>query len=209
MIILRCTWFLVGLVMLIPRIAAAEPAKAAPNAPGLLWRSGVMTAATPGRAVDFDIDLRGAKKIWLVVEDNGSFDMDWAAWVNPRFVGPAGERLLTEIDWRSATAEWGQVRKDRNAAGGPIRVAGREERGIGTHATSVIEFDMPEGMTGLLGRVISCEPVDRSQSCDAIEFLRIVGDEHGIDRLGVGGDHQVVGADELAALLEVGPDRAV
>jgi hypothetical protein len=50
-----------------PKLApapAGEPAKAAPdkaaNAAGLLWRSGVVNAATPGRAVDFDIDLRGA-----------------------------------------------------------------------------------------------------------------------------------------------------
>jgi putative membrane-bound dehydrogenase-like protein len=140
-----------------PKIApAADPANAAPNkaanAPGVLWRSGVVNAATPGRAVDFDIDLRGAKKIWLVVEDDGSFAMDWAAWVNPRFVGTGAEKLLTDIDWRSASAGWGQVRKDRNASGGPIRVAGREERGIGTHATSVIEFDVPEGMTRLVGR---------------------------------------------------------
>jgi putative membrane-bound dehydrogenase-like protein len=132
------------------------PAKAAgatpPNEPGVLWRSGVVTAATPGRAVDFDVELRGAKKIWLVVDDNGSFAMDWADWVNPRFVGGGGEKLLTEVGWRSAAAGWGQVRKDRNAAGGPIRVAGREERGIGTHAASVIEFDVPEGMTRLIGR---------------------------------------------------------
>ena len=64
----------------------AQPAKAAAasgrptNTPGILWRSGVVTAATPGRAVDFDVDLAGAKKIWLVVEDDGSIAMDWAAW---------------------------------------------------------------------------------------------------------------------------------
>jgi putative membrane-bound dehydrogenase-like protein len=140
--------------------APAKPAAAAPtataarpaNAPGVLWRSGVVTAATPGRAVDFDVDLRGARKVWLVVEDEGSYAMDWAAWVNPRFVGPGGERSLTELDWRAASAGWGAVRKDRNASGGPIRIAGREERGIGTHAPSVIEFDVPEGMTRLVGR---------------------------------------------------------
>ena len=142
---------------------AAQPAKAAAaatsttpdktaNAPGVLWRSGVVNASTPGRAVDFDIDLGNTKKIWLVVEDAGSYEKDWAAWVNPRFVSRGGERLLTEIGWKSATAAWGEVRKDRNAAGGPIRVAGREEPGIGTHATSVIEFDVPDGMARLVGR---------------------------------------------------------
>ena len=140
-----------------PKIEPADqPAKAAAatptDAPGVLWRSGVVTAATPGRGVDFDVELGGAKKIWLVVEDDGSFAMDWAAWVNPRFVGPGGEKLLTAVGWRSATAGWGEVRKDRNAAGGPIRVAGREEQGIGTHAKSVIEFDVPPGMTRLVGR---------------------------------------------------------
>jgi putative membrane-bound dehydrogenase-like protein len=136
---------------------ASVPAKAAAvgqpkTTPGVLWRSGVVTAATPGRAVDFDVDLGGARKIWLVVEDEGSYAMDWADWVSPRFVGPGGERPLTDLKWRSASTGWGDVRKDLNAAGRPMRVAGREERGIGTHAPSVIEFDVPEGMTRLVGR---------------------------------------------------------
>ena len=143
-----------------PTTEPAKAAAAAPTAtpgntakgPGVLWRSGVVNAATPGRAVDFDVDLAGAKKIWLVVEDDGSFAMDWAAWVHPRFVGPGGEKLLTELGWKSATAAWGEVRKDRNAAGGPIRVDGKTVNGIGTHATSVIEFDVPEGMMRLVGR---------------------------------------------------------
>ncbi|NCX99978.1 MAG: dehydrogenase, partial [Planctomycetia bacterium] len=63
-----------------------------------------------------------------------------------------GERLLTEVGWTSATASWGEVRKDRNAAGGPLRVDGQTVPGIGTHATSVIEVNVPEGMTRLVGR---------------------------------------------------------
>ncbi len=131
--------------------AQAAPA-AAPAGDAPLWQSDIVTSATPGQAVDFDVDLRGAKKIWLVVDDEGSLERDWAAWVSPRLVGRGGERPLTDIGWVSATTGWGQLHKDRNAVGGPLTVAGKTVTGIGTHAPSVIEVDVPEGMTRLAGR---------------------------------------------------------
>ncbi|MCE9632550.1 MAG: NPCBM/NEW2 domain-containing protein [Planctomycetia bacterium] len=135
-----------------PPAAAAAPAPAQTQNAGTLWQSGVVTAATPGQAVDFDVDLRGSRKIWLVVEDEGSIDRDWAAWVEPRFVGAGGERAVTDVGWVSATTGWGSVHKDRNALGGPLTVAGRSVKGIGVHATSVIEVNVPQGMTRLVGR---------------------------------------------------------
>src|SRR5690606_29332904 len=50
--------------------------------------------------------------------------------------------------WKNATSDWGQVRKNRNANGGPLLVNDRPVAfGIGTHANSIIEFDLPEGYT--------------------------------------------------------------
>ena len=60
-------------------------------------------------------------------------------------------------------------------------------------------------LTGSPGR----EPVFGFQPCDAIEFLGTVRNEYGIERLGVGGDHQVVGTEQSAAFFEVSPDGAV
>jgi putative membrane-bound dehydrogenase-like protein len=88
-----------------------------------------------------------------VVEERGDHRCDWADWVQPRFVGPAGERPLTAVGWKEAACGWGEVRVDRNAGGSPLRIDGRDvASGIGTHAHSVIRFDVPEGMTRIMGR---------------------------------------------------------
>ncbi|WP_162006712.1 PVC-type heme-binding CxxCH protein [Roseimaritima sediminicola] len=61
-------------------------------------------------------------------------------------MGPAGEKPLTELEWKSASTQWGQVRINKNAGGHPLRIAGKDvPYGIGTHANSLIAFDLPEG----------------------------------------------------------------
>ena len=53
---------------------------------------------------------------------------------------------LTSLKWKSAKADWGQVRIDRNAGGQPLRINGRKiEFGIGAHANSVIHYALPKG----------------------------------------------------------------
>ena len=132
--------------------AAAAAKKKQPVKP--LFASPIVTPKTPGHAVDIDVDLRGAKRLFLVVRDGGNgYGCDWADWINPTLLGPAGERRLTELRWKSATAAWGQVRINKNAAGGPLRVAGKSvANGIGTHANSVIEFELPKGFVRLRAR---------------------------------------------------------
>ena len=109
--------------------------------------SKVINERTPGHAVDVDVDIAGAKRLYLVVTDGGDgYSCDWADWALPRLVGDAGEKKLTELKWKSARTDWGQVRNGRNAGGGPLRIAGKAfADGIGTHANSVIEFDLPAG----------------------------------------------------------------
>ena len=116
-------------------------------APKPIYSSDIVTRETPGRAVNISADIRGAKELFLVVDDGGDgFSCDWANWVEPRLIGPAGEKKLTELTWKSATADWGQPRVDKNADGQPMRIAGKPvSGGIGTHARSVIAFDVPEG----------------------------------------------------------------
>tara|TARA_R110002073_G_scaffold5624_25_gene34703 strand:- start:1348 stop:4626 length:3279 start_codon:yes stop_codon:yes gene_type:complete len=61
-------------------------------------------------------------------------------------VGPKGEKKLTELQWKDASAQWGKVRVNKNAGGGPLKIAGNAVAfGIGTHANSLIAFDLPEG----------------------------------------------------------------
>lgn len=117
-------------------------------APKPLFQSKLINTQTPGHAVDIDVDLKGAKELFLVVTDGGNgFTADWADWAEPRLVmGDGSEKKLTEIEWKSAKSGWQQVRVNANAEGHELRSAGKAiENGIGTHANSVIAFNLPDG----------------------------------------------------------------
>ena len=70
-----------------------------------------------------------------------------------RLIGMGGEKKLTELKWKSAASQWGSVQVDRNAGGQPLRIDGKGvSYGIGTHANSLIVFDMPPGYTRFKAR---------------------------------------------------------
>jgi len=49
--------------------------------------------------VDFDIDISGARQLWLLTEDAGSYDRSLvvAGWADARLFGPAGEQPVAEL----------------------------------------------------------------------------------------------------------------
>jgi hypothetical protein len=111
-----------------------------------------MTSATPGHAVEAEVDIRGVRDLFLVVNDGGdSYACDWADWVDPVLVGDRGERSLLEFPWVAAKAGFGEVRKNANAVGEKPIVAGKPVTRpmIGTHANSVIHYQIPEGFRSL------------------------------------------------------------
>lgn len=116
--------------------------------PRPLWTSPLVTTGTPGHAVDARIDIRGARDLFLVVTDGGNgFACDWANWVDPILIGDLGERSLVDLPWLRAEAGFGQVHRNANAVGEPLSVGNRpvERPGIGTHANSLIHFQVPPG----------------------------------------------------------------
>lgn len=120
--------------------------------PRPLWQSPQMTSATPGQAVEAEVDIRGVRDLFLVVNDGGdSYACDWADWVDPVLVGDRGERSLLELPWVAAKAGFGEVRKNANAVGEKPTVAGKPVTRpmIGTHANSVIHYQIPEGFRSL------------------------------------------------------------
>lgn len=129
----------------LPANTAAAPKKKLNAEP--VFRSQIITTQTPGHATDVDVAIAGAKQLFLVVRDGGNgFSCDWADWAEPRLMGPAGEKKLTELKWKSATTDFGRVRVGQNADGGKLMIDGQPVAfGIGTHANSVIAFDLPEG----------------------------------------------------------------
>ncbi|HEY3414923.1 MAG TPA: NPCBM/NEW2 domain-containing protein [Armatimonadota bacterium] len=118
------------------------------------FRSGLVTANTPGQAIDVSVDITGAKRLTLVVDDGGDgFACDHADWAEPRLIGPAGELRLTELKWRRATAGWGKVGINRGVDGNPLVINGAPvSYGIGTHSNSVIDYELPSGYTRFTAR---------------------------------------------------------
>lgn len=113
-----------------------------------LAQTKVITKQTPGHAEDLEVDIKGVEKLFLVVNDGGNgFSCDWADWIEPTLTGAGQPDLrLTQLEWTMAQTQWGQIRKGRNVGGGTLRVAGVEVAdGIGTHANSVIGFELPPG----------------------------------------------------------------
>jgi len=129
---------MVTLVSLASSVSAAEPK----------FDSKIVSSQTKGHAVEIDLDVVGAKSLFLVATDGGDgFGCDWADWAEPRFVGKDGkETKLTELKWKTASASFGQVNVNKNCGGDALSILGKKvEYGIGTHANSVIEFSLPEG----------------------------------------------------------------
>ena len=128
-------------LLLIPSLLSAAPKP--------LFRSPVIDIKTPNHSVDIDVSLEGAKEMFLVVTDGGNgFTADWADWAEPRLILADGsEKKLTEVEWKSALSGWGNVRVNSNCEGQTLRSAGKTiEYGLGTHANSVIAFNLPAGV---------------------------------------------------------------
>ena len=93
-----------------------------------------------------DVDITGAKQLYLVVSDGGNGkSCDHADWLDPKLVGPNGELKLTEVKWKSLEGfSGGKI--DKNYQGQPLKVGGKTYPvGIGVHAHTVIAYDLPEG----------------------------------------------------------------
>lgn len=59
--------------------------------------------------------------------------------------GAKGQLKLTDLKWVSASSGWGESRINRTVENKPIEMNGKAVNGIGTHAESIIIYDLPEG----------------------------------------------------------------
>lgn len=111
-----------------------------------LFTSGIVRGRS-SQPVEITANIQGARKLFLQVTTAGDgFENDHADWIEPRLVGPAGELKLTDLTWVKATAGWGEARVGKNASGQDLVRTGKPVAfGIGTHAPSVIVYDLPTG----------------------------------------------------------------
>ena len=169
-----------------------------------LYKSPLITRRTPGNSVDIDLNVAGAKKLWLVVYDGGDgTGYDHADWLNPQLSSPSGETSLTRLKWVTARAEGDAVYLNRSVAGGPLDVAGVDYLdGIGTHANSVIEYDLPPGCTRFKTRAgVDHSGVTPSNIGGTVHFMvftnnplftsAVVNFQLDLKQLGLSGRHRV------------------
>ena len=111
------------------------------------WSSGLLNREKQSKLID--IDITGAKKLFLVVKDGGdNIDWDHADWIAPTLYNGKDPILLTSINWLKATAGWSSPKLNKGIAGGELTVNGNVyANGIGTHSNSIIEYELPKGYT--------------------------------------------------------------
>jgi hypothetical protein len=145
-----------------------------------IYKSPLLTRQSPG-PVAIDVPLGGAKKLYLVVDDGGDgYDCDHADWLEPKLITAQGETDLTRLKWKSATSGWQKAFVNQSVSGGVLNVAGTiGTNGIGTHATSVIEYNLPAGCQRFTARAgLDIGGTSQRGAGATVHFLVFTRDPH-------------------------------
>jgi alpha-galactosidase len=112
-----------------------------------LWNSKLITYKPGEQSANVNVNIDGAKKLFLVVTDGGNGNnWDHADWIEPKLKGKAETLNLTDIKWVDASAGWGSVTLNKSIGGNELIVDNKKyAKGVGTHATSIIEYNVPQG----------------------------------------------------------------
>jgi hypothetical protein len=89
-------------------------------------------------------------------------------------VTPKGVTYLSDLAWTSATSGWGTVQKDKGVTGVPMRIGTTSyAKGIGTHATSTISYNLGGGYS----RFVSDVGVDEGTNAPAASVVfKVIAD---------------------------------
>ncbi|HEY3835109.1 MAG TPA: PVC-type heme-binding CxxCH protein [Bryobacteraceae bacterium] len=140
-----------------PRKPAATPTAPAAPAPS------ASTDAKPlftspivhDKPVSIKVDLKGAKELYLVVNDAGDgINADWADWAEPTLVTSDGSKMkLTDLTPKESKVGFGTLGVNKNVRGQALKIGGQPVPfGFGTHAPSLIAFDLPSGVVSFEAR---------------------------------------------------------
>lgn len=183
-------------------LATASAVSIAAAAPKPVYQSHRVTAETVGHAVDIDVDVTGAKKLYLVATDGGDgYTADWAEWLSPVITGDYGQKKLTELKPASVDLGWGQLGVNKNSQGQPMVVNDQPvAEGLSAHAPSVLEFDLPPGTK----RFTAKGALDKggvAQGAGSTVVFQVFTEKPVIKRSGGGG---ALDPEDALAALEVG-----
>lgn len=128
-----------------PTPAPASGSATSTTAKKPLFSGPVLSGSTLPRLQTVDVALKDSKQLYLVVTDEGSSRHDWADWIEPKLVFADGtEKDLTTLKWKESTNSHGQATVGKAYNGKPMTVEKKTySMGIGTHASSMIGFDLP------------------------------------------------------------------
>jgi hypothetical protein len=126
--------------------------------------TGVMSKRVGGRTQDLSASVVGAKKLYLVVLPTEKYlTENAAAWLEPRLVGPAGVKKLSELPPIASANEGGPVAVNKTMSGRPFQHLGQPvEYGLGVKAPSILEFEIPEGYAQFL-TTVSVDPMNPAE----------------------------------------------
>ncbi len=93
-----------------------------------IWNSGQITHEDADQSVDIDVDITGAKKLFLVTsfEDIIGFSSHNCDWIEPKLTSPGKSISLTDLKWVKASAGRGEPSVNQTARGGKLTVNGKE-----------------------------------------------------------------------------------
>jgi alpha-galactosidase len=114
-----------------------------------VWAGKIINRQTITQSESVSVNIKGAKKIFLVVKD-GSDNIDWdhADWINPMLYNEKDSLSLISLKWIKESAGWGTTQVNKSVSGGKLIVNNQAyDKGIGVHSNSIIEYDLPEGYT--------------------------------------------------------------
>jgi glucose/arabinose dehydrogenase len=136
------------------------------------FQSGTMTGSSATQEVA--VDVAGKQYIDLIVSDGGDgIAYDHADWAEARLACQAqsGDVYLSSIAWTSAFSGWGDIEKDKsNGEMGPndgttLTLNGLTyQKGLGAHAPSQIQFNVPANCSTFLSDVGVDDEVDEKGS---------------------------------------------
>jgi len=146
-----------------------------------VWKSNIVSLSNKQQSTTVDADITGAKKLYLYVNDGGNGnDWDHADWLNPTLTGPGGALKLSTIKWKSATSGWQAAIVNKSVGGNALTLDGKVYTdGIGVHAISLVEYDLPEGYTRFSAvAAIDDESVEHPEGA-SVKFMIFTKDPNG------------------------------
>lgn len=114
-----------------------------------LWKSDVVTSDQAVQSVFVDLDITGAKKLYLVVSNiSDEFSRHHTDWIEPTLYNGTDSVRLTGLKWEKASSGRGTPMINKNVANKALMVDNKEyTNGIGTYGNSIIEYNLPAGYT--------------------------------------------------------------